>query len=102
MSLVARLQAAPAKKPIARAAGLPTKPAAGVMAAHPAMTPEQKPIADHLCPRRQSRHIQVMPATDADRLVLTMAETALRFAARALPPLNLALCAALAKSEHES
>lgn len=57
--LVARLQQAETITPIAKAAGDPINPAAGVTPTRPAIMPEQAPMRDHFLSRRTGETIRI-------------------------------------------
>src|SRR3954463_10345249 len=79
----------PAAKPITNAPGIPTLPAAGVIATRPATAPEAAPSIDGLPLNIASPTIQASTAHAVARDVLMNARAALLFlpsAARALKP----------------
>ena len=85
---VAKLDRAPDTTPIRAAAGVPTFPAAGVIATKPVIIPVQKPTTDHLRSSRKSIIIQTMPAMLPAKFVLNTAIAARRLAAKVDPPLR--------------
>src|SRR5687767_4396924 len=68
--------------------GIPTNPAAGVMATRPTTAPIQNPSMEGFLPLKTSKNIQDNPAAAAAVLVVAKAETARAFAPSADPALN--------------
>src|SRR5262245_10701670 len=78
----------PAAKPITNAPGMPTLPAAGVIATRPATAPEAAPSIDGLPLKSHSRNDQESTAQAVARKVLMKASAAEVLASRADPALN--------------
>src|SRR5690606_13873128 len=68
--------------------GIPTNPAAGVIATIPTTAPIQNPSADGFLPRAASNRIQASPAAAVAVLVVAKAEAPRPLAPRAEPALN--------------
>src|SRR3546814_18049613 len=68
--------------------GIPTKPAAGVMATMPTTAPIQNPSAEGFRPLAASNRIQPNPAAAVAVLVVAKADAASPLAPRAEPALN--------------
>ncbi|MNC88687.1 hypothetical protein D3C83_45280 [compost metagenome] len=78
----------PASVPMANAPGMPTLPAAGVMATRPATAPETAPSTDGLPLKIHSPAIQDSTAQAVARKVLIKASAAKLLASRAEPALK--------------
>src|SRR6187431_3825000 len=77
-----------ATKPIMILCGIPTKPAAGVMATNPTTAPIQNPSTEGFFPLITSKNIQVRPAEAAAVVVVPNALTAKGVAPTAEPALK--------------
>src|SRR5215510_13538559 len=78
----------PADSPITNAPGMPTFPAAGVMATSPATAPEAAPSMEGLPLKSHSPNVQESTAHAVARKVLMKARAAEPFASRAEPALK--------------
>src|SRR5216683_2270175 len=78
----------PAAVPITNAPGMPTLPAAGVMATKPATAPEAAPSIEGLPLNIHSKNIQESTAHAVARYVLMKASAAMPLASSALPALK--------------
>ena len=78
----------PETSPIISAAGMFTKPAAGVIPTRPATAPDANPKTVGLLLIDHSANIQAKAPMAADVLVTSYADAAIPSAARALPALN--------------
>ncbi len=81
-------QTAPAARPITKAPGMPTLPAAGVIATRPATAPEAAPSIDGLPLNSHSRNVQASTAHAVARNVLMNASAAELPASSAEPALK--------------
>src|SRR5690348_10781393 len=77
-----------ATTPITMLCGIPTNPAAGVMATRPTTAPIQNPRTEGFLPFTTSKNIQLRPAAPAAVLVVAKADTESALAPRAEPALK--------------
>src|SRR4030095_4506188 len=81
-------QTTPARRPITNAPGMPTLPAAGVIATSPATAPDAAPSIDGLPLNIHSKNVHDSTAHAVARYVLMKASAAELFASRAEADLN--------------
>ena len=81
-------QTTPAMRPMAKAPGMPTLPAAGVIATRPATAPEAAPSIEGLPLNIHSKNVQESTAQAVARNVFMNASTAKLLASSALPALK--------------